>query len=55
MSQVNPFHSTRQGENVYHNNNRCTEGNNIERYYYAPGTGGLRLCSRCADLNARGY
>ena len=54
MSQVAPFHSARQGETVYHNNNKCTEGNNIESYNLRQGTGGLRLCEKCAKLNAEG-
>ncbi len=52
--QVSPFHSKKAGTEVYHNNNKCTEGNNIESYNKVPGTGGLRLCSRCAELNAEG-
>lgn len=47
---VNPFHSKRPGTTVHHNNNRCTEGNNIETYNRAPGTGGLPLCKNCRDL-----
>jgi hypothetical protein len=46
------WHSTRVGETVYHNNRACTEGNNIESYYLSWGTGGKRLCSRCASLNS---
>jgi len=46
------WHSTRVGETVYHNNRACTEGNNIETYYFSWGTGGKRLCSRCASLNS---
>ena len=52
MPTVSPWHSTRPGEQVYHNNTACTEGNNIEDRYRKPGTGGLRLCDRCAKLNA---
>lgn len=49
--RVPPFHSTRRDDRkVYHNNDRCTEGNNIESYYRAPGTGGLPLCSHCERL-----
>ena len=29
MAQKSPWHSTRSGETVYHNNSNCTEGNNI--------------------------
>lgn len=49
--QVNPFHSKRKEVEVYHNNNKCTEGNNIERENLRQGTGGRRLCERCKDLN----
>jgi hypothetical protein len=54
MPRTNPWHSTRAGETVYHNNTNCTEGNNIERYYIASGTGGKALCTHCARLNAAG-
>lgn len=54
MTQVQPWHSTREGETKYHNNDKCTEGNNIETYYRAPGTGNKQLCERCAKLNAEG-
>lgn len=30
MSKVSPFHSKRPGTKVHHNDNKCTEGNNIE-------------------------
>ncbi len=51
MAKVSPFHSTRPGETVHHNNDKCTEGNNIEAHYRASGTGGRRLCQRCASLS----
>jgi len=54
MTLVAPFHSSRPGETVHHNNNKCTEGNNIESYYRKPGTGGLPLCEHCKKLNAEG-
>ncbi len=50
MAKVAPFHSTRKGETVHHNNTACTEGNNIEKHYLASGTGGLPLCSHCQRL-----
>jgi hypothetical protein len=49
-----PWHSTRAGETVYHNNTDCTEGNNIECYYSAGGDGGLKLCAHCARLQGPG-
>lgn len=51
---VSPFHSKRPGTQVYHNNNKCTEGNNIESYNRTPGTGGHTLCENCRDLNRQG-
>jgi len=49
MSKVNPFYST-QERNVHHNNDACTEGNNIETRYRASGTGSLPLCIPCSNL-----
>ncbi len=39
---------------VYHNNDKCTERNNIEARNLQQGTDGKRLCKTCADYNARG-
>jgi len=47
-----PWHSRRQGETVYHDNKRCTEGNKIEVHYLAAGTGDRPLCKQCIRLNA---
>jgi hypothetical protein len=49
MGPTSPFYTPRQ--DVYHNNNRCTEGNNIESHNRRAGTGGKRLCHHCAILN----
>jgi transposase-like protein len=49
MAKVAAFHSVKQ--NVHHNNNSCTEGNNIEKENLRQGTGGKPLCSHCAKLN----
>jgi|SRR5579864_149704 len=49
-----PWHSTRPGETVHHDNTSCTEGNNIETYYLQSGTGGRPLCKHCARLDATG-
>jgi hypothetical protein len=54
MPRVAPFHSKRPGETVHHDNSACTEGNNIEKYYLASGTGGRPLCAHCARLNSQG-
>lgn len=51
MAKVSPFHSKKPGTAVHHNNNSCTEGNNIESYNKVAGTGGLPLCSHCKSLS----
>lgn len=48
MAKTAAFHSPQQ--NVHHNNNSCTEGNNIEARNRKDGTGGKPLCSHCAKL-----
>jgi hypothetical protein len=35
---------------VHHNNDRCTEGNNIERENWQSGTGGKLRCEECTRL-----
>lgn len=51
MAKVPPFHSTAPNDpKVHHNNDQCTEGNNIEPRNLAQGTGGYPLCSHCARL-----
>ncbi len=54
MPRIFPWHSKRPGETVHHDNTKCTEGNNIESYYRANGTGGRPLCQHCVRLNAAG-
>lgn len=49
MGNVAPFHSKRTRD-VYHDHNRCTEGNNIESYNRVSGTGNLPKCSHCVRL-----
>lgn len=46
--KVSPFHSRLQS--VHHNNNQCTEGNNIEPRNRLSGTGGKPLCGHCVRL-----
>lgn len=54
MAATAPFHSSKPAaRQVYHNNTSCTEGNNIERYYWKSGTGGRRLCEHCQRLAGR--
>ncbi len=48
MAKVSPFYSI--NSHVHHNNNRCTEGNNIEKQNRKSGTGGKPLCSHCNRL-----
>lgn len=47
MARVAAFHSKLPGTEVYHDDNSCTVGNNIETINRVPGTGGLRRCSTC--------
>lgn len=42
-----------QQQDVHHIFDECTEGNNIEDRYRAPGTGGLPLCATCEDIRDR--
>lgn len=51
MAKVAAFHSKlTTDKNVYHNNDKCTEGNNIETRNKVAGTGGRPLCTHCARL-----
>jgi phenylacetate-coenzyme A ligase PaaK-like adenylate-forming protein len=51
MATVAAFHSKKQGtRNVHHDNDKCTEGNNIEAYNKTSGTGGRPKCEHCAKL-----
>ena len=54
MTKTSPWYSIEPGTQVYHNNTKCTEGNNIERKNIRQGTGGHRLCAKCARLNQEG-
>lgn len=52
MSKTLPWHSVKhQDRNVYHDNNSCTEGNNIERENRRSGTGGRPKCNHCERLS----
>ena len=53
MPKVEPFHSSKPGTAVFHNNSECYNGNNIERRYWTSGKGQNRLCATCKDLNRR--
>lgn len=51
MSKVPAFHSKLSGTSVHHDNNQCTEGNNIETKNRVSGTGGLPKCDHCKRLS----
>ena len=52
--RVNSFYSIMKDIKVYHNNNKCAEGNNIEPKNLKHGTAGRRLCERYKKLNREG-
>jgi hypothetical protein len=55
MAYKSPWHSkANNAPKVHHNNDKCTEGNNIESYNVAQGTGGHPLCAHCSRLNNEG-
>lgn len=48
MARVPAFHSKRETDRkVYHDDDECTEGNNIETYNRVAGTGGRPRCKNC--------
>lgn len=51
--RTNPWHSVKDNTK-HHDNNKCTEGNNIERENWRSGTGNRPLCKHCADLDRKG-
>ena len=55
MTMMAPFYSSnpnlRFHKKVYHNNDRCKEGKNIEPPYLKQGTGNRPLCKQCRKLN----
>lgn len=51
MAKVAPFHSKKQtARKVYHDNDKCTEGNNIEKENKVSGTGNRPRCEHCTRL-----
>ena len=50
MARVAPFHSKLPSADVYHDNDDCTIGNNIETENKVSGTGGLPRCQQCSSL-----
>jgi len=47
------WHSKKKESYVYHNNNDCWHGNDIETKYRVSGTGGKQLCAICEQLNKK--
>ena len=48
MAHVPPWHFQRvNDQEVHHDNDTCTEGNIIEVYNRAPGSGGRPRCEHC--------
>jgi len=51
MAKVAAFHSVKPSDpKVYHDNDSCTEGNNIEKANKRTGTDNRPKCSHCARL-----
>jgi len=52
MAKVRPWHSKLiLDRNVYHDETRCTEGNNIEPRNRVDGAGGRPKCHHCRALS----
>lgn len=52
--QKPPWHSKIPSTTVYHDDTKCTEGDNIEDYNRVSGKGaGLKKCSHCARLGKK--
>jgi hypothetical protein len=50
--KVPAFHSKQVWHrNVFHDESRCTEGNNIESYNKVAGTGGRPKCDHCRAIS----
>lgn len=54
MAKTKPWYSKLKGTEVYHNDTKCTKGNNIEKKNKKSGTGGLRLCEECRNKGKKG-
>jgi hypothetical protein len=50
MAKKTPWHSTEPDTKVYHDNDECNTGNNIERENLAKGKGDRRECKECKRL-----
>ena len=51
MAKMKPIHSDEPGRKVYHDNDGCTEANNIEKRHLEHGTGDKRICKHCKKLD----
>ena len=51
--KVKPIHSKKRGTEVYHDSNKCTERNNIERDNVVRGVGGKKKCTRCKQRESK--
>lgn len=50
--KTDPWHSKKDTDRkVYHDNPKCTEGNNIEAKYRQSGTAGRPRCEHCEQLD----
>ena len=54
VMKVSPFYSKIKGTRVYHNNDKCHLGDNINKKYKRTGTDKRRLCKECKELNKEG-
>jgi len=52
MTRRAPWHSERPGALVYHDNDKCEDGQAIALVFRAEGTAGRPLCKACAKLDA---
>jgi hypothetical protein len=51
MGKISPFHSTQATDRaVYHDDDRCSEGNSIPSRNRREGTGGRPKCEQCEQL-----
>jgi len=50
--KIAPWHSKRDNDpKVYHDETKCTEGNNIETSNKVSGTGGRPKCAHCRSIS----
>lgn len=53
LKEFSSWHSIK-GE-VYHDNSKCTKGNDIEEENWRRGTGGKKYCDYCKELAAKAW